>query len=135
MQPNQARRALPVLSSSFSALLLAFLPKCPFCLVMLLAPLGIRVPGSSWFLIYAVVMLAVIPVAFFWSPPCRRCGIGPLAAGLGGLLIMIIGRFAGPDLSGSSIALMATGAMLMLAAAVWTARLSRSTAIRHDGRF
>ena len=55
------RAALPVLSSSFSSLIFAVLPKCPACLVVLLAPLGIKVPGSRWFLAYACVFAAGIP--------------------------------------------------------------------------
>jgi hypothetical protein len=118
MQPTRARRALPFLSSSFSALILALLPKCPFCLVLLLAPLGIKVPGSGWFLTYAILMLAGIPVAFFWSAPCHRGGIRPLILGLIGLGIMTIGRF-----SDSNAAVMLVGASLMMSAGLWSSRL------------
>lgn len=98
------------------------MPKCPACLVLLLAPLGIKVPGSRWFLAYAIVMLAGIPLAFFLSPACRRCGVRPLFLGLGALAIMTIGRIAV-----DSMAMMAVGALAMFGAALWTAKLSVAT--------
>ena len=118
-QTHPARRAIPFVSSSFSALIVALLPKCPACLVLLLAPLGIKVPGSGWFLTYAILMLAAIPLAFLWSPPCRRWGIRPLITGVIGLGIMTAGRLA----TEASAPIMATGAILMFSAAIWTARL------------
>jgi len=108
--------AVPLVSSSFSSLVFAFMPKCPACLVLLLAPLGIKVPGSRWFLAYAIVMLAGIPLAFFRTPACRRCGTRPLFLALGGLAIMTIGRIAM-----DSVAVMAVGAMAVFGAALWTA--------------
>ncbi len=95
------------------------MPKCPACLVLLLAPLGIKVPGSQWFLAYAMVMLAGIPLVFFLTPACRRCGTRPLLLALGGLAIMTIGRIAA-----DSMAMMAVGAIALFGAALWTARLS-----------
>jgi hypothetical protein len=116
-------RALPVISSSFSALILAFLPKCPFCLVLLLAPLGIKVPGSGSYLVWAFLMLAAIPVAFFWSAPCHRGGVRPLLFGLTGLGILTAGRFIGSAIAGADIAIMAAGAALMVGAALWSSGL------------
>jgi len=84
--------------------------------VLLLAPLGIKVPGSRWFLAYAIVMLAGIPLAFFRTPACRRCGTRPLFLALGGPAIMTIGRIAM-----DSMAVMAVGAMALFGAALWTA--------------
>jgi hypothetical protein len=110
---------LPLVSSSVSSLIFAFLPKCPACLVILLAPLGIKVPGSRWFLAYAVLMLAGIPLAFFRTPACRRCGTRPLFLALAGLVIMTIGRIAA-----DSVVIMAIGALALFGAAVWTVRSS-----------
>lgn len=84
---------------------------------MLLAPLGIKLPGSGWFLEYAIVMLAAIPLAFVLTPACRRCGLRPLLFALAGLAIMTIGRLAA-----DSLALIAIGALVMVATAVFTAR-------------
>ena len=115
--------ALPLISSSFSSLIFACLPKCPACLVLLLAPLGIKVPGSNAFLVYAILMLAGIPLAFFWTPACRKCGMRPLLLALAGLAIMTIGRIAA-----GSLAVMAAGAIAMFGAALWAARLSMGAA-------
>jgi hypothetical protein len=115
--------ALPLISSSFSSLIFACLPKCPACLVLLLAPLGIKVPGSTGFLVYAILMLAGIPLAFFWTPACRKCGIRPLLLALTGLAIMTIGRIAA-----ESLAVMAAGAIAMFGAALWAARPSMGAA-------
>jgi hypothetical protein len=114
------RTALPVLSSSFSSLIFAVLPKCPACLVVLLAPLGIKVPGSRWFLGYVCVLAAGIPLAFFLTPACRKCGVRPLLLALTGLAVMTIGHVFVDNL-----ALVAVGALLMFAAAFWTARASQ----------
>lgn len=105
------------LSSSFSSLLVALLPKCPVCLVMMLAPLGIKLPGSRWFLEYAIVMVAAIPLAFFLTPACRRCGMRPLLFALAGLAIMTVGRLAA-----DSLILIGIGAFSMVAGAVFTVR-------------
>ena len=105
------------LSSSVSSLIFAVMPKCPACLVLLLAPLGIKVPGSRWFLAYAIAMVAAMPLAFFLTPACRRCGIRPLLLALAGLAIMTLGRIAL-----DSGAIMAAGAVAMFGAALWTAR-------------
>jgi len=115
--------ALPLISSSFTSLMFAFLPKCPACLVLLLAPFGIKVPGSRLFLAYTVLMLAGIPLAFFMTPACRRCGTRPLFLALGGLAIMTIGRIAF-----DSMAIMIVGAMALFGASAWTARGSTSAA-------
>ncbi|HEX4278008.1 MAG TPA: hypothetical protein VHZ74_21790, partial [Bryobacteraceae bacterium] len=61
--PRTTAPAYSLFSSSLSSLIFAFLPKCPACLVLLLAPLGIKVPGSKWFLAYAILMVAGIPLA------------------------------------------------------------------------
>lgn len=100
-------------------MIFAFLPKCPACLVLLLAPLGIKVPDTKWFLAYLVLMMAGIPLAFFLTPACRRCGFKPLLVALAGLSIMTIGRI-GTD----SAALTILGAAVMFAAAFWIARKS-----------
>jgi len=105
------------LSSSCSSLLVALLPKCPVCLMMLLAPLGIKLPGSRWFLEYAVAMLAAIPLAFFLTPACRRCGLRPLLFALAGLAVITIGRLAA-----DSLVLVAVGVLAMVAAAIFTVR-------------
>jgi hypothetical protein len=117
--------ALPVLSSSFSSLIFALLPKCPACLVVLLAPLGIKVPDSRWFLAYVCVLAAGIPLAFFLTPACRKCGVRPLALALTGLAAMTIGHvFTG------SLVLVVVGALLMFASAFWTARASQPSCAR-----
>jgi hypothetical protein len=113
------RTALPVFSSSFSSLIFAVLPKCPACLVVLFAPLGIKVPGSRWFLAYVCVLAAGIPLAFFLTPACRKCGVRPLLLALSGLAVMTVGHVFVDNL-----ALVAAGALLMFAAAFWTARAS-----------
>jgi hypothetical protein len=105
------------LSPSFSSLIVGLLPKCPACLVLLLAPLGIKVPGSRMLLVYVCVMAAGIPLAFFATPACRRCGIRPLMLAFAGLVLMIIGRVAVDNL-----AIVLAGGALMFAAAIWTAR-------------
>jgi hypothetical protein len=107
------------LSSSGSSLVFALMPKCPACLMVLLAPIGIKVPGSRWFLAYAILMLAALPLAFFLTPACRKCGARPLLLALGGLAIMTIGR-----VTADSVAIMVVGAMAMFGAALWTVRLS-----------
>lgn len=113
--------AYSFLSSSLSSLILAFLPKCPACLVLLLAPLGVKVPGSKWFLAYVILMLAGVPLAFFFTPACRRCGYKPLLLALSGLAIMTVGR-----VEVESAVLTITGAAVMFAAAIWMARKSFS---------
>lgn len=115
------------LSSSLSSLIFAFLPKCPACLVLLLAPLGIKAPGSRWFLAYVMVMLAGIPLAFFLTPACRRCGYKPLLLALAGLAIMTIGR-----IELDSLVLTMVGAAVMFAAAFWMARKSFSASVRQS---
>jgi hypothetical protein len=109
----------PLVSSSVSSLILALMPKCPFCLVLLLAPLGIKVPGSLWFLAYVIVLLAGIPLAFLWAPACRRSGNRPLFLAFGGLAIMTIGRIAA-----DSTIIVTVGVVAMFCAALWAARLS-----------
>ena len=109
----------PLVSSSFSSLIVAVMPKCPACLVVLLAPLGIEVPGTQLFLAYAILMLAGIPLVFFLSRRCRQCGLRPLFSALGGLAMMTVGR-----IFFDSVAAMIFGAILMLGAAFWMARLS-----------
>ena len=109
--------ALPLLSPSFSSLIVALLPKCPACLVLMLAPMGIKVPGSRMFLAYVCVMAAGIPLAFFATPACRRCGIRPLMLAFGGLVLMTVGRIAVDNL-----AIVVAGGALMFAAAIWSAR-------------
>lgn len=115
------RTALPVVSSSFSSLIFAVLPKCPACLVVLLAPLGIKVPGSRWFLAYICVLAAGIPLAFFLTPACRKCGARPLMLSLAGLAVMTAGH-----VFLDSILLVAVGALMMFSAAFWIARASQS---------
>lgn len=105
------------LTPSFSSLIFAMMPKCPACLVLLLAPLGIKAPGSRWFAAYAILMLAAVPLAFFLAPACRRCGIRPLLLALGGLVIMTIGR-----IFADSMVIVALGAMTMFGAVLWAAR-------------
>ncbi|SRR6266566_9623366 len=120
MQSKTTRHALPLVSSSFSALLFAMLPKCPACLVLLLAPLGIKIPASRLFLGWAVMMLVSIPLAFFWTPACRTRGIRPLVLALAGLGVMAFGRF-----SAESTLITTAGAAMMLAAGVWVSRLPK----------
>jgi hypothetical protein len=107
------------LSSSLSSLIFAFLPKCPACLVVLLAPLGIKVPGTKWFLAYAILMLAGVPLVFFFTPACRRCGYKPLLLALAALAMMTLGR-----IELESVAVTIAGAAAMFAAALWMARKS-----------
>lgn len=117
--PRTTAPAYSLFSSSLSSLIFAFLPKCPACLVLLLAPLGIKVPGSKWFLAYAILMVAGIPLAFFLTPACRRCGYRPLILAMTGLAIMTIGR-----IETESLTLTILGAAVMFAAAFWMARKS-----------
>ena len=119
MTRSAANSALSsVLSSSLSSVIFAVLPKCPACLVLLLAPIGIRLPYSSWFLAYALLMLAGIPLVFFLTPVCRRsCGMRPLFLALAGLLVMTVGR-----VSLDSNILVAVGAMALVGSSFWTAR-------------
>lgn len=116
-----SRTPLPVISSSFSSLIFAVLPKCPACLVLLLAPLGIKVPDSRWFLAYACLLAAGIPMAFFLTPACRKCGARPLLLSLTGLASMTVGHVFVDNLT-----LVAVGALLMFASAFWIARTSQS---------
>lgn len=117
--------ALPVLSSSFSSLIFALLPKCPACLVVLLAPLGIKVPDSRWFLAYVCVLAAAIPLVFFLTPACRKCGMRPLALSLTGLAAMTVGHVFIDNL-----VLVAVGALLMFVSAFWTARANQPSCAR-----
>jgi hypothetical protein len=123
--PRTAEPAYSILSSSLSSLIFAFLPKCPACLVLLLAPLGIKVPDTKWFLAYLALMVAGIPLAFFLTPACRRCGYKPLLLALAGLTIMTVGRIAV-----DSSALTVFGAAVMFAAAFWIARKSFAASAR-----
>jgi len=107
-----------VVSSSASSLIFALLPKCPACLVFLLAPFGIRLPGSRWFLAYVLVLTMAIPLLFFATPGCRKsCGVRPMLLAIAGLLTMALGR-----VYADSTTLVILGAMAMFAAAFWTAR-------------
>lgn len=108
----------PVLSTSVSSLIFALLPKCPACLVLLLAPLGVRLPGSRWFLAYVVMMLAAIPLVFFTTSVCRKSmGLRPMLLAMAGLLSMTLGRVAF-----DSTLLVALGIAALFTAAFWTAR-------------
>ncbi len=115
------QRKLPLASSSASAALFAVLPKCPMCLIALLAPLGITVSGTGSFLVFLGAMLLAIPLVLFWVPACRKCGFRPLLLALLGACVMMAGRFAL-----DSTALMVAGAVIMFASALWTARLPRA---------
>ena len=114
----EMRRTTPIASSSASAALFAALPKCPLCLVALLAPLGIRVSGTGSFLVYVAAMVLAIPLVLFWVPACRRCGVRPLLLALLGACVMMVGRFAI-----DSLVLTVTGAAILFASALWTSRL------------
>ncbi len=105
------------LSSSFSSVVFAVMPKCPACLVLLLAPLGVKAPGSKLFLAWMVLMLAAVPMTLLLTPACRRSGIGPLLLALAGLATMTIGKIAV-----DSWLIVAAGAVAMFSAAFWTAR-------------
>jgi len=95
------------------------MPKCPACLALFLAPLGVAVPRSKWFLAYAVLLLAALPMAFLLSRTCRHCGVRPLLLALSGVALMTVGRI-GFD-SGVAVA---AGSMVLITAVVWVARLS-----------
>jgi hypothetical protein len=92
---------------------------------VLLAPLGIKVPGSRWFLAYVCVLAAGIPLAFFLTPACRKCGVRPLTLALTGLAAMTIGHVFIDNLL-----LVAVGALLMFASAFWIARSSQASCAR-----
>jgi hypothetical protein len=109
-----------VVSTSLSSLIFAFLPKCPACLVLMLAPFGVRLPGSKLFLAYTVLLLAAIPLVFFMSATCRKSlGYKPMFLALAGLGVMSLGRVVW-----DSTALVAIGATVMFGSALWTARFS-----------
>ncbi len=107
-----------MLSSSASSLIFAILPKCPACLVLLLAPLGIKLPGSPWFLAYVVIMLAAIPLVFFMTAACRKSiGLRSILIAMGGLLLMVVGRIIV-----DSAIVVACGVAAMFTASFLTAR-------------
>jgi hypothetical protein len=117
---KNARRAAyaPVLSSSISSLTFALLPKCPACLVLMLAPLGVKLPGSRWFLLYAVLMMAAIPLVFFATSTRRKSvSVRPMLLAVGGLLTMTLGR-----LTFESNIVVGVGIAVLFTAAFWTAR-------------
>lgn len=92
--------------------------------MLLLAPLGVRLPGSQWFLAYVVVMLAAIPLVFFLTSGCRRSiGLRPMLLAIVGLLLMVTGRI----ILDSTIVL-AIGVVAMFTASFLTARTAYAQA-------
>ena len=108
------KHALSVVSPSFSAILFAGLPKCPACLLFLLAPLGIPFHVAGSILTTAALVLLAVPLVFLSMPACRKCSMRPLYLAMAGAVILLIGRFgtAGP-------ALPAVGAVIIFAAVLW----------------
>jgi hypothetical protein len=109
------------------------MPKCPACLVLLLAPLGIKVPGSKWFLAYAVLMAAALPLAFFVARSCRRCGMRPLITALTGMAAtgmaaMTIGRVFVSD-GAVNLAVSAAGVLMVFGAILWAGRLASAAQV------
>ena len=111
---NPGKRALAVVSPSCSAILFAALPKCPACLLFLLAPLGIPFPAARPLLTFVAMALLAVPLLFLSTPSCRRCRRRPLYLAIAGSAVMTIGRFAA---SGSVLPI--AGALMILAAVLW----------------
>jgi|HubBroStandDraft_6_1064221.scaffolds.fasta_scaffold441888_2 hypothetical protein len=102
-----------------SALALAALPKCPLCVAAYLGVVGSfssAALGAAWGAPLTAVLLAAAlaaPVMRAW----RRRGVLPLVAGVAGALALVLGKFAV-----GSVLLVAAGAVILAAAAVWSAR-------------
>src|SRR5688572_4315818 len=79
--------------TSSSAVLLAFLPKCPACIFFVLAPLGIPFDGARSLLIYTSLLLLAAPLIFLWRSACGRCSARPLYLAVAGSTATAIGRF------------------------------------------
>ena len=105
-------------SPAFSAALLAWLPKCPACLILLLAPLGIRLPASNLLLTGAAIAALIVPIALFRARVCNRCAILPSCLAVLGIGLMAAGRFteAGP-------LLLFAGASCVFSASLWSSYL------------
>lgn len=103
--------------SAVSPLLLASLPKCPACLLFLLAPLGISFPAAGPVLTSAALLLLAVPLVYLALPACRGCSKRPLYLAIAGTLLMAAGRFAatGP-------ALPIAGALVIFTAVWWGRR-------------
>jgi hypothetical protein len=112
---HQALTIMP----SVSTLLFACLPKCPLCLALLLAPLGVSLPHQSALLTATGAMLLVIPLGALYFIDRRKGGTGALWIGVIGVLLMGAGRFW----AGSAV-LVVVGSALMVAAFAWAACFS-----------
>jgi hypothetical protein len=108
-------------SPSFSGALLALLPKCPACLVLLLAPLGIRLPASNLFLAVAVLAALAVPVLMLRSRTCQGCAVWPTSLALVGVGLMAAGRFTS---LGSPVIL--AGSACVCASLFWITRHPKS---------
>ena len=110
-------------SPSLSAAVLALLPKCPACLVLLLAPLGIRLPASNAIVLAAVAVAFGIPLLILRLQGCRRCAARPFCVAFLGAALIAAARFAG-----GGEALLFAGAVFMGGSGLWLMRLRRREA-------
>ncbi len=107
-------------SPSISAIFFALLPKCPVCLALLLAPLGISFPASRTVFAITGWLLLTVPIGFLCVSERSKTRAGPLPLGAVGALLMGIGRFWIGD-----PVLVAAGSALIVVAFLWAARSSR----------
>jgi hypothetical protein len=108
-------------SPSISAICFALLPKCPVCLALLLAPLGISFPTGRTAFALTGWLLLTVPIGFLCVSERGKLRAGPLPLGAAGALLMGIGRF-----SVDSAVLLAVGGALIVIAFLWAARSSPS---------
>src|SRR5260370_18270555 len=107
--PIRPARYTRYVSSCACPVLFALLPKCPACLVLLLAPLGIPAPQSRIFLVFAGIALLAIPIILLSAPACRHCSKRRLCMALGGATLIAIGRFS----AGGAVVVATEGALLL----------------------
>jgi hypothetical protein len=88
------KNALHFVPSLSSSLAFALLPKCPMCLALLLAPLGITLSRSSPILTLAGLLLLLVPIALLAVPAYRKSSVRLALVPVIGVLLMAIGRFA-----------------------------------------
>ncbi len=117
---DSGKQAISI-APSLSAVIFACLPKCPLCLVLLLAPFGISLPHQSVLLVAIGWLLLAMPLTVLCWMNRRNGRTGALLVGVIAVLLMGAGRFwAG------NILLVLAGAALMITAFLWATRSSAS---------
>jgi mercuric ion transport protein len=121
MQQNKKRgfrwkRALKVQISFFSALVIAFFPKCPFCwaaYMSVFSSLGLgRLPYKPWLLPVFIILLFLNIISLYLSR--KRHGYKPMLLALTGAALITLNRFYWQQKE-----MMIIGALFLITASLW----------------